>query len=210
MSASTSVRPRWQRLASCATITRNWGRGRWQITAYNHGANGMKRAVDTVGTTDFVSLSSAIVAHCLVSPRRIFTRNSSPPSSCRRTTSSTLVTCCLRSPPGRSRLRPVRWASRALLALLWSLPASHPGSPCGGRAASGDCFSAAVRGAPSGESGGAAPESRCGVNANARGGASHTSGFLQWRLSPGVAASPAAAPRPASVEPSTLARRPQP
>ena len=119
-------------LAAAQILRDNYEKlGTWPlaITAYNHGANGMRRAVDTVGTTDFGVIVQRYRGPLFGFASQNFYAEFLAALECRRTTSSTLVTCCLRSPPGQSRLRPVRWASRALLALLWSPPGQSPWKP---------------------------------------------------------------------------------
>ena len=161
-------------MAAAQILRENYEKlGTWPlaITAYNHGANGMKQAVATVGTTDFGDHCSALSWPAVWFRLAEFLRGILAALELSQNYKQYFGDLLFAEPsrPVTIEARTVGEPSTFSAFVEPSRPVT-PGSPYGGRVEPGDCFSVAVRGSSAGESGGSAPESRCGINANARSG----------------------------------------
>jgi len=104
-------------------------------------------------------------------------RNSSPLLICRRTTNNTFGDLLFAEPSRPGTIEAVRWASRVLLALFVSPLGQSPWKPVWWASRTRRLLLLRSSRLPSRRVWRSHPESRCGVNANASGSASHTSSF---------------------------------
>ena len=167
-------------LAAARILRDNYEKlGTWPlaITAYNHGPYGMMRAVDTVGTTDFGVIVQRYRGPLFGFASQNFYAEFLAALDVSQNYKQYFGDLLFTEPswPGRLEARAVGEPSTFSAFVQPSRPVTLEARVVG-ELKSGDSFSAAVRGASPGESGGAPPESRGGVNANACSGAPPTSG----------------------------------